>query len=71
MAHDHVQDWDNPQEKDFNYNWVNSSSFLFYLQVFCILAFVLGGCFGLYANRYKGKGKVSVPESTMYTPKYK
>ena len=40
MAHDHVQDWDNPQEKDFNYNWVNSSSFLFYLQVFLFRLFL-------------------------------
>ncbi|GAB2652995.1 hypothetical protein GCM10027036_02770 [Flavihumibacter cheonanensis] len=71
MAHNQAHEIENPLEKDFKHNWVNSSSFLFYLQVFCILAFVLGGCFGLYANRYKGKGKVSVPESTMYTPKYK
>jgi hypothetical protein len=61
----------NPQEKDFKHNWVNSSVFLFYLQVFCIVAFILGGCYGLYTHRYKGKPEVAVPENTLYTPKYK
>ena len=59
------------REKDIEYNWVNSSVFLFYLQVFCIIAFTLGGCYSLYAHRYKGKPKVNVPENTLYTPKYK
>jgi hypothetical protein len=61
----------NPAEKDLKHNWVHSSVFLFYLQVFCIIAFVLGGCYGLYQHRYKGKPKVEVPENTLYTPKYK
>lgn len=61
----------NPQEKDFKHNWVNSSVFLFYLQVFCLVAFILGGCYGLYTHRYKGKPNVAVPENTLYTPKYK
>ncbi len=71
MAHEHIQEWDNPAEKDFKYSWVNSSTFLFYLQVFCVLAFVLGGCYALSTHRYKGKPKVHVQESTQYTPKYK
>ena len=41
-------------EKDFTHNWVYSSVFLFYLQVFCIVAFVFGGCYSLYKHRYKG-----------------
>jgi hypothetical protein len=59
------------QEKDFTRNWVNSSRFLFYLQVFCILAFVLGGCYRLYNQRYKGKPEVEVQGSSKYTPEYK
>ena len=59
------------REKDFAYNWVNSSVFLFYLQVFCIVAFTFGGCYSLYAHRYKGKPEVNVPENTLYNPKYK
>ena len=57
--------------KDFAHNWVSSSRFLFYCQVFIIIAFVLGGCYSLYANRYKGKPEVQVPESSLYNPKYK
>ena len=57
--------------KDFGRNWVSSSRFLFHVQLFAILAFVIGGCYGLYSMKYKGKPKVDVPESTQYTPKYK
>jgi hypothetical protein len=67
---EHIQEKDY-REKDFAHNWVHSSVFLFYLQVFCIVAFVLGGCYGLYTMRYKGKPKVEVPENTLYNPKYK
>ena len=59
------------REKDFKYNWVNSSVFLFYLQVFCIMAFLLGGCYSLYTHRYEGKPRVNVPANTYYTPQYK
>ena len=67
---EHIQEKDY-REKDFAHNWVHSSVFLFYLQVFCIIAFVLGGCYSLYTMRYKGKPKVEVPENTLYSPKYK
>lgn len=59
------------RKKDFKNNWVNSSVFLFYLQVFCLVAFVLGGCYSLYKHRYKGKPEVNVPANTLYTPDYK
>jgi hypothetical protein len=59
------------QDKDFMHNWVSSSAFLFYLQVACIVAFILGGCYMLYEKRYKGHPNVAVPENTLYTPKYK
>ena len=59
------------RHKDFARNWVNSSVFLFYLQVFCIVAFVIGGCYSLYAHRYRGKPEVNVPSNTQYTPQYK
>lgn len=57
------------QDRDFTHNWVSSSAFLFYLQVFCIVAFVLGGCYMLSTKRYS-KPDVPVQESTLYTPKY-
>lgn len=59
------------KQKDITGNWVTSSRFLFYVQVFCIAAFLLGGCYKLYSYRYKGKPHVQVPESTLYNPKYK
>ncbi len=58
------------QDKDFTHNWVSSSAFLFYLQVACIVAFVLGGCYMLYTKRYE-KIDAPVQESSQYTPKYK
>ncbi|MBN9381291.1 MAG: hypothetical protein J0H74_11025 [Chitinophagaceae bacterium] len=60
-----------PKLKDFAYSWVNSSVFLFYLQVFCIVALVVGGSIALYQHRYKGKPEVNVPGNTLYTPQYK
>ncbi len=62
---------ENNKEKDFGYNWVNSSRYLFYLQVLCIIAFLIGGCYQLYQHRYKGKPDVEVQSSTKYTPEYK
>lgn len=60
------------QDRDFTHNWVSSSAFLFYLSIFCLLAFVFGSCYTLYNERYsKAQPKeVVVQESTMYTPKY-
>ena len=58
-------------DKDFAHNWVSSSAFLFYLQVACIVAFLIGACFMLYSKRYRGKPDVTIQESTLYTPKYK
>jgi hypothetical protein len=68
--HEYQEELKKVQDKDFTYNWVSSSAFLFYLQVFCIVAFVLGGCYMLYTKRFH-KPEVPVQESTLYTPKYK
>jgi len=66
-----TQEIKDPKLKDFAYSWVNSSVFLFYLQVLCFAAIVLGGCYSLYTHRYKGKPEVNVPTNTLYTPQYK
>jgi hypothetical protein len=71
MDHVELAEHKDPRERDFAHSWVDSSVFLFYLQVFCICAFILGGCYGLYTHRYKGKPEVAVPDNTLYTPKYK
>lgn len=60
------------QDRDFTHDWVSSSAFIFYLSVFCLLAFFLGTCAKLYTNRYTvTKPEVTVQESTRYTPVYK
>ncbi len=74
MTSSHSQDYQHElkkvQDKDFTHNWVSSSAFLFYLQVACIVALVLGGCYMLYTKRFD-KPSVPVQESSQYTPKYK
>ena len=71
MEHTEHIEYKNPQEKDFTYSWVNSSVFLFYLQVICVVALVAGASYGLFAHRYKGRPEVAVPSNTLYTPQYK
>ena len=61
------------QDRDFAHNWVSSSAFIFYLSIFCLLAFAFGSCFRLFNERFTNAGPKDpvVQESTMYTPKYK
>ncbi|QHS63006.1 hypothetical protein [Chitinophaga agri] len=66
MEHNTVEN-----KNDFTGSWVSSSRFLFYVTIFCLLSFVLGGCYNLFKHRYKGKPEVAVPENTLYNPKYK
>ena len=68
---EYQQELEKVQDKDFTHDWVSSSAFLFYLSVFCIVAFTLGSCYRLYQDRYKGNPDVTIQESTLYTPKYK
>ncbi|HEU0111816.1 MAG TPA: hypothetical protein VFQ73_13145 [Flavisolibacter sp.] len=60
------------QDRDFTHNWVSSSAFIFYLSVFCLMAFFFGSCYRLYNQRYVNSKpeKVVIQESTQYTPKY-
>ncbi|MCW3117468.1 MAG: hypothetical protein JWM28_1550 [Chitinophagaceae bacterium] len=71
---DHIEEYQEELKKvhdtDFTHSWVSSSAYLFYLQVACILALVLGGCYMLYTKSYPGKPEVKVQSSTLYTPKY-
>ena len=57
--------------KDLGYSWVSTSRFLFYCQVAIFVALVIGGCYTMYQNRYKGKPNVEVPGNTLYNPQYK
>ncbi|MBK9957791.1 MAG: hypothetical protein IPQ27_01115 [Chitinophagaceae bacterium] len=55
---------------DLKHNWVSTSRFIWFAQVFLFIALVLGGCYNLYTHRYKHPD-VKVPENTLYNPKYK
>lgn len=67
---EYQQELQKVQDRDFTHNWVSSSAFLFYLQIACVVAFILGGCYMLSTKGFE-KPKVPVQESTLYTPKYK
>lgn len=67
---EYLQELEKVQDKDFTHNWVSSSGFIFYLSVAAIVAFTFGGCYKLYTKRFD-KPKVTVQESSLYTPKYK
>lgn len=70
MQQEYREELEKVQDRDFTHNWVSSSAFIFYLSVFCLLAFVFGACGRLYSERYEPvKGVVT--ESTKYTPTYK
>ena len=69
-ANEFQQELQKVQDRDFTHNWVSSSAFLFYLQIACVVAFVLGSCYMLSTKRFD-KPEVPVQESTLYTPKYK
>jgi len=69
---EYKQELEKVQDRDFKHNWVSSSAFLFYLTVFCVLAFAFGSCYKLYTKSYeKIKIEATVPGNTEYTPKYK
>jgi hypothetical protein len=58
-------------KNDITLDKVSRSRWLFYVQLFCMLAFMLGGCYNLYKHKYAGKPDVKVQESSLYNPKYK
>jgi hypothetical protein len=70
QSHEYHEELQKVQDRDFTHNWVSSSGFLFYLQIFCIVAFIFGGCYMLYSKKYD-RIDVPVQESTLYNPKYK
>ena len=70
LQQEYREELEKVQDRDFTHNWVSSSAFVFYLSVFCLLAFMLGTCGRLFTERYE-RLDVTVQESTKYTPTYK
>jgi hypothetical protein len=76
QQHMHQQEYheelEKVQDRDFTHNWVSSSAFIFYLSIFCLLAFMFGSCFKLYTKGYdRTRYEVTVPDNTKYVPSYK
>lgn len=71
MHHEEIIDLEDNSDKDVAHNWVSTSRFLFYCQVFVMIAFIFGGCYNLYKHSYQGKPEVEVPGNTLYNPTYK
>jgi len=68
-SHEHITE--DETNLDFTKSWVNSSKFIFYLSVICVLGGLFGNCFRLYQVRYKGHPDVEIQSSTKYIPEYK
>ena len=62
------------QDRDFTHNWVSSSAFIFYLSIFCLIAFALGTCYSLYTKRFEKsvpQQEIVVQPSSKFVPEYK
>ncbi|MBC9932386.1 hypothetical protein [Chitinophaga qingshengii] len=66
MEHNTVEN-----KNDITRSRVSRSRFFYYVGLFCLVAFMLGGCYNLYKHKYQGKPDVTVQESSLYNPKYK
>lgn len=66
MEHNTVEN-----KNDITRDRVSRSRFFYYVGLFCLVAFLLGGCYNLYKHKYPGKPDVAVQESSLYNPKYK
>jgi len=58
-------------ELDIKTSKPSSSRFFFLLGFFGFFIFAWSGCYNLYKHEYKSSEDVSVPESSLYDPKYK
>ena len=58
-------------EADIELNKPSKSRFLFLLFFFGYFIFSWAGCYNLYQHHYEKNDKVTVPDNTLYDPKYK
>jgi hypothetical protein len=70
MQHQHKE---NPVENpaDIELSKPSKSRFLFLLFFFGYFIFAWAGCYNLWTHKYKPNNDVTVPENTLYEPKYK
>ena len=60
---------DNPM--DMKHDKPSKSRFMFLLCFFGFFIFAWAGCYNLYEHKYQKNDNVSVPDNTLYEPKYK
>jgi hypothetical protein len=67
--HNHVTELDN--DNDIALNKPSASRFLFLLSFFGFFIFAWSGCYNLYEHKYQKNDNITVPDNTLYEPKYK
>ena len=58
-------------QADIELNKPSKSRFLFLLGFFGFFIFAWAGCYNLYEHKYQKNDNITVPENTLYEPKYK
>jgi hypothetical protein len=68
----HTQDQENQldNQADIELNKPSKSRFLFLLSFFGFFIFLLSGCYNLYTHHFQKNDNMTVPENTLYQPKY-
>jgi fatty acid desaturase len=67
--HNHVTELDN--DNDIALSKPSTSRFLFLLSFFGFFIFAWAGCYNLYEHKYQKNDNITVPDNTLYDPKYK
>ncbi len=65
----HGTELDNPV--DIELNKPSKSRFLFLLGFFGFFIFAWAGCYNLHEHGYQKNDNITVPDNTLYEPKYK
>lgn len=67
----HNQDNFLPNEADIELSKPSKSRFLFLLFFFGFFIFAWAGCYNLYEHKFQKNDNITVPDNTLYEPKYK
>ena len=58
-------------EADIELSKPSKSRFLFLLFFFGFFIFAWAGCYNLYEHKFQKNDNITVPDNTLYEPKYK
>ena len=71
MQHQHQANHPVENPADIELNKPSKSRYLFLLFFFGFFIFAWAGCYNLWEHKYESNNYVTVPENTLYEPKYK